>query len=406
MNQSAFLKRFLLLILITSSGKISASDYEIGQLSNEKLKVNISNTGKLLSVENYLASEKYAFISDAFELDTDLGILSNRHKKPTNVRKEKAHIIYQFDFDKVSVDLIYTIKGENSFIRRALKIVNNTPMRLKNVRMGKMMFSKPAEESIHYITFWMAPTVEFIRYNNGGIFTGIENPFYRAELDEEGVALNFEPGLILKSGEGYESEPQFIGVYKKSGVLIEDSDRPFRYPNGSGYVPIDRNESRAMRAFALDYLNLVQDNFLNINYQFFHPLPQMPKNDTDKLYFTKTIDAFKDIGGDMIIFKPLHPYKKPDAKTDYWNVIPEEKTTVTRQIVDYARQKGISYGFYMGIAAHGQEGNAAGLPFRTDKPEWKKKMLRAGELRITVLAVMSSMNGGFGYKTILSGNIS
>jgi hypothetical protein len=68
----------------------------------------------------------------------------------------------------------------------------------------------------------------------------------------------FEPGLILKAAEGYQSEPQFLGVYKRSGVMIEDSDRPFRYPNGSGYLPIDRNESRAMRAFALDYLAPVQ----------------------------------------------------------------------------------------------------------------------------------------------------
>ena len=36
------------------------------------------------------------------------------------------------------------------------------------------------------------------------------------------------------------------------------------------------------------------------------------------------------------------------------------------------RSKGISYGFYMGCAAHGGEGNAAGLNFRPDKPEWKK----------------------------------
>jgi hypothetical protein len=32
----------------------------------------------------------------------------------------------------------------------------------------------------------------------------------------------------------------------------------------------------------------------------------------------------------------------------------------------------MSYGFYLGCAAHGGEGNAAGLSFRPDKPEWKK----------------------------------
>jgi hypothetical protein len=172
---------------------------------------------------------------------------------------------------------------------------------------------------------------------------------------EKGVALSFEPGLILKVDEGYESEPQFIGVYKRSGILIQDSARPFRFANGSGHIPIDLNESRAMRAFAIDYLSPFQDNFLNINYQFFHPLPQMPVNDNDKSYFLNTIDTFADIEGDMIIFKPLHPYKKPDSETDYWNLLPEKENATARQIVEYAKKKGISYGFYMGVAAHGKD---------------------------------------------------
>ena len=97
-----------------------------------------------------------------------------------------------------------------------------------------------------------------------------------------------------------------MGVYRKSGVMIEDRGRDFRYnANASGYKPLDRNEIRAMRAFALDYLAPAQQNFLNINYQFFHPLPQMPHKDKDKDkdYFTKTIDTFSAIGGD----NPLSP---------------------------------------------------------------------------------------------------
>jgi hypothetical protein len=78
----------------------------------------------------------------------------------------------------------------------------------------------------------------------------------------------------------------------------------------------------------------------------------------DKWYLLKTIDTFADIGGDMSIFKPLHPYRKPDAATPYWNVLLDGETATARQIADYARKKGISYGCYMGCAAHGGEGNA------------------------------------------------
>lgn len=370
----------LLAVSFLSEGRAAAADIAANGLSNAKLNVSVSDAGKLLAIENRLASEIYAFDSDAFGIETDLGILSNLETKPTAVRKEQDRIVYQFQFDrlgprrsdKVGVALVYTLGPENGFFRRALKITNSTPLRLKNVRMGRTAFQHPADEVIHYLTFWMAPTVEFIRYRTGGMFTGIENPFYRTQLDEKGVALSYEPGLILKAGQGHESEPQFIGVYRRSGVMIEDSGRPFRYPNGSGHIPIDRNESRAMRAFALDYLAPAPNGFLNINYQFFHPLPQMPRSDADKFYFRKAIDTFADIGGNMIIFNPLHPYTKPDAGRGYWNVLPDDSAAPARQIADYATSKGISYGFYMGCAAHGGEGNAGGLPFRPDKPQWKK----------------------------------
>jgi hypothetical protein len=351
------------------------------ELANEKVRITVSEAGKLDSVENLLTSEICSFSSDAFTLDTDLGLFSNSKIRPTRTTAGKQCIVFHYEFGlgdahgtgSISADLVYTLTGNNGFFRRALSVSNAAPLRLKNLVFGATTFSTPARETVHYVTFIAAPTVEFIRYDKGGLFTGIENPYFKADLSEQGVALSFEPALILKAGEGYTSEPQFMGVYKKSGVTVEDSGRDFRYnSNGSGYKPIDRNEIRAMRAFALDYLSPVQKTFLNINYQFFHPLPQMPRTEKDKDYFTKTIDAFAGIDGDMIIFKPLHPYTKPDANKPFWDVVPDDPNHAARQVADYATGKGVSYGFYMGCAAHGNEGNAAGLNFRPDKPEWKK----------------------------------
>ena len=236
-------------------------------LANDKIRVTISDDGKLESVENLLASETYAFESDLFALDTDLGLLSNKVVKPARARKETGRVVYEFDFGqpakgKVSVDLAYTLGASNGFFRRSLKIANSTPLRLKNLLFGKTTFTTPSWETLHYVTFIAAPTVEFIRYDKGGLFTGVENPYFQADLSARSVALSFEPALILKPGEGYSSEPQFMGVYKKSGVMIEDSGREFRYnANGSGYKPLDRNENRAMRAFALDYLRRPKSTF-------------------------------------------------------------------------------------------------------------------------------------------------
>jgi len=366
----------LVVAVLASTPGVAAGSQVLG---NAKIRVTVSDGGSLESIENLLASEKYTFGSDVFALDTDLGVFSNRTTQPALVNKDAQQVEFRYELGsaggagKVGVSLVYSLRPENAFFRRCLKITNNTPLRLKNLVLGNTAFAKPASETVHYVTFIAAPTVEFVRHDKGGLFTGIENPFFNADLNDTGVALSFEPGLILKAGEGYTSEPQFMGVYKKSGVMVEDSGRDFRYnSNGSGYKPIDRNEIRAMRAFALDYLSPVQKTFLNINYQFFHPLPQMPRTEKDKDYFTKTIDTFSAIGGDMFIFKPLHPYTKPDANKPFWDVVPDDPNHAARQVADYATGKGMSYGFYMGCAAHGGEGNAAGLSFRPDKPEWKK----------------------------------
>ena len=138
----------VLVLLTISSGQMSAADVGTSQLVNKKLKVIISNTRKLLSVTNLLAGEKYSFASDEFELDTDLGLFSNRDTKPTSVQADPRRVVYRFEFGKVGVSLIYTLKGENSFFRRSLKIENKTPLRVKNLVLGRTKFAQAARETL------------------------------------------------------------------------------------------------------------------------------------------------------------------------------------------------------------------------------------------------------------------
>ena len=107
---------FLLSIFVTSvsSEEIDVTDSAINELSNEALKVIISNSGKLVSIENFLSLEKYSFLSDQFELNTDIGILSNKNKKPKFVKKNNDSIVYQFDYGDVYLELAYILKSENS----------------------------------------------------------------------------------------------------------------------------------------------------------------------------------------------------------------------------------------------------------------------------------------------------
>ena len=177
-------------------------------LANDKIRVALSDDGKLEAVENLLAAETYSFGSDSFALDTDLGMFSNATTSPVRVTADTQRIVYQFEFGpetaggvaSIKVDLIYTLSGDNGFFRRTLSVSNAAPRRLKNLVLGATAFARPAAEVVHYVTFIAAPTVEFIRHEKGSLFTGIENPYFKTDASEQGVTLGFEPALILKAG--------------------------------------------------------------------------------------------------------------------------------------------------------------------------------------------------------------
>jgi hypothetical protein len=337
------------------------------ELENASLKLTLSSRGAIERIENKLSSESLVFTSDQFVVEADGKHLSNEDAEITLIASQAT-----FTYPS-GITLTYTLEPACAFFRRQLTLSNASAVRLTKVTLGQSSFAEPVSEVVHYTTFIAAPTVEFLRQQRGGFFTGIENPFFQAESTTGSLALSYEPGLILQPHEGYTSEPQFVGVYRRNGVMVEDSGRMFRYnANGSGYKPLDRNEIRAMRAFALDYLAPTQDRFRSINYQFFHPLPLMPDAGWKKDYHLHALDVFAQIGGDMLIFRPLYRYTKPDERRAYWNVIPEDSGHPARQIVEHARAKNLGVGFYMGCAAHGKEGNAAGLPFRPEMTGWKK----------------------------------
>ncbi|MCF7848750.1 MAG: hypothetical protein K9M45_07875 [Kiritimatiellales bacterium] len=169
------------------------------RLANDKISVTVSEAGKLDSVENRLAGDTYRFNADTFLLETDQGVFSNATSQPSKVTAGKDRMAFSYAFSPgISVDLVYTLSNDNGFFRRTLSLSNATPLRLKNLVLGATAFARPAAEVVHYVTFIAAPTVEFIRHDKGGLFTGIENPYFKADVSEQGVALGFE--LTLNGG--------------------------------------------------------------------------------------------------------------------------------------------------------------------------------------------------------------
>jgi len=358
------------------------------EIANRFLRAGLSSNGTLTDIVNRGANEDYTISSDSFEVITNRGRFCSSDSSPVNTQSTPDRLCFDFNAGFCLIRLEYTFSAGNPWFKRRLRLSNIwQALALEKVVLGRTAFDD-ASQFINYDTFWYAPTVAFMRFRSGGIFTGIENPFFVATGNDREAVLAFEPGLILKPGEEYESEPQFIGVYRKSGVMVQDHNprtsigqRP-RFRNPCGHVPIDRAEVRAMQEFAKDYLDVQTDRFTFILYNFFHPLPQMPQpNSPEEAVHLKMIDMFHELGGDLIIFNPMYPYTRPQGKMyAFWDLGPDG--SAARKIMDHAAAMGLRFGYYMGCARHGSEGNACALPFAPERTEWKKiddKGVVAGE---------------------------
>jgi hypothetical protein len=287
------------------------------ELRNDYLAVLISDRGELQRVEDLQSSETYEVEADSFTIVTDWGSLSNRTTLPTSHEVVPDRARYTFSNGKLfEVVLEYTLALGHRYLRRRLSVEKiDVPLTLLKVEFGRTAFQTAPQEIIKYDTFRNAPTVDFLRWEKGGLFTGIENPFFEAHSTGRAIALSFEPALLLHAGENYESEPQFVGVYSKSGYMIRDHApktrlakdgvyRP-RFRNPSGYIPLDRNEIRVMSEFAAEYLQVSADRFLFILYCYWNPMPQLPSTEADEKEYYRMIDNFHELGGDLIILNPL-----------------------------------------------------------------------------------------------------
>ena len=241
---------------------------------------------------------------------------------------------------------------------------------------------KNKTDFVFYKSFIDAPAAAFIRCGDRGFYTGVENPFFTA-CDENGeIVISYQPSLVLKAGEEYESDPQFIGEYTCDGVLvrgrealnleaIQSGKMRQRFFNPCDGIALDTAEIKAMRTYVWEYLNVMEREFDNILYFFFYPKKQYPSTDEEITDYLDTIDRFQHIKGDIIAFNPHTKTTLPTEEKPYWELMPQG--SVAQKIYDYAVKKGLRCGYYMGCAFNGGGGNAALLPFMPHKTEWKKK---------------------------------
>ncbi len=242
-------------------------------------------------------------------------------------------------------------------------------------------FTEQPHDFIVYNSFINAPTAAFIRYGAMGFYTGVENPFFSAQKNGTEIVLTYEPSLVLKAGEIYESEPQFLGHYECTGKYIKEKEpinieglmhgirRP-RFFNPCGEIGLDIAEINAMRKYVQEYYDVIKNKFHNILYFFFYPKKQWPETSEEVKDYIDTIDRFAEMSGDMIVFNPHFKTTIPCVDKPYWELAPVNSNA--DRILRYAQNKGFSCGYYIGCAFNGAGGNAALLPYMPHEHSWKK----------------------------------
>lgn len=381
MNKKIFTTSFPRSIIIAVYGFfIGVYSLSGVSLENTSVKIVISGYGQIQSIHDRQMDHTYRIESDLFTFVTDQGTFTSGGARVLKVEKSPGRISFHYQFTSSrTICLEYLLRPEAAYIERSLTIsAGKEPLTIFKIELGKTTFSDSPEEVLVYNTFWNASTVTFLRWEKCGLFCGIENPFFRTQQNYKTVTFQYEPSLILEGNEAYSSDPQFIGLYTKSGKQIADYDpqtiyghRP-RFRNPDGHKPLDIAEIRAMQRFAADYLDVSLREFKFINYHFFFPLPQMPAPDSpEEKLLLKVVQTFSDLGGDMFMFNPMYPYSLPvENDTSYWEFGPEG--SAARIIMDEARSKNIGFGFYSGCGRYGASGNASALPFVPERKDWKK----------------------------------
>jgi hypothetical protein len=365
-------------------------------LRSRSLEVELLATGAIARITNRGARETYSLSQDTFVITTSSGVFSSRGLASEAVEEGTDGILsYRFRNQGEYVVLLrYRLAANGESIERWLEIEDlRIPLDLLKVEMGWAFEDRSPGEAVDYATFWNTPTTVFLRWPRGGLFTGIENPFFRTEVEKENISLTYEPSLLLKPGDTYESDPHYLGVYARSGRMLTDHSLPTltmnrpitRFRNPCGHIPLDCNEIQAMRRFVLGYLAPRSDQFTCALYMYWYPIEQLwevtssayPDNAELEAKYKRVVENVSELGGDLIIFNPLFPYSRPAADSSaYWNLAPENSSA--GRVLALAQEKGIDCGFYMGVAANGEQGNAAALPFAEEKPSWKKTDLAGG----------------------------
>ena len=316
-----------------------------------------ADRGVLASIDNRLTSEHLAVEGDEFAVTTE-----EFHATPQSFRlrslekKSEESLVATYDADARTVQAVYQLGSKNHFLVKKLIVTSHSSYRLKNLVISRPRFCGPALAIVKYPH--QKTVTYFGRSEKGGVFLGVEKPFDNSSLEDQTVTLGYAPSLKVKANETIESEPIYLGVYKRTPGEKPKPDLPLQ------------SESDAMVAMTTAVLGPPRHGFAPMACGWWCEMEHYTYKDAARVEAdNRSIDFLKDIGIDW--FSDNHPW---GGETERMNALRETDGYHPGPLVskkyEHARKVGVRVVFWPTMNNTHPWWSGKGQPFLFEKKEW------------------------------------
>jgi hypothetical protein len=335
-------------------------------LENDRMGLHFDQgTGTLTALENKLSGETYRVSGDEFGVEAvelRLGF-SDARLAAAELQDEAFRVRYESQ--RMTVEVTYTLAGENHFAEKRMTLTATRDYGLKNVLVSRPTFSAADLKMVEYRypKFKRPPGTEpistfFGRVPKGGFFTGVEMPFDASELEGTQVVLGYAPSLKVAAGERLECEPVYFGVYRRSPGDQEREGLPLE------------SESDAMVAMTSAILGPPRHGLVPMACGWHSEMEHFAYTSAEAVEADmKSLDFLAECGVDWL--SDSHPW---GGETEKMNALVGDQEyspgpLVTR-LLEHAQQRNIKVVMWPTMNNTHPWSRKTGKAFRPDKPEW------------------------------------
>jgi hypothetical protein len=206
-------------------------------LRSSKFEIAINPAdGKLISLTNKITGEDKSIGDTPFSIATDSGTADSGRARLSSSEHDATSASFEYVQSGLTIIVRYRVPAnDSSFFEKSLSVTNHTQSEvvLDAITLERLELT-PAPVFVHFHRAGFpasgvnpdSPINLFLRYKKGGIFMGIENPYFGLIESGRVLSLEFQPRWVLSPGETFTSDPAFLGVYRFAGLYAMKTSQP------------------------------------------------------------------------------------------------------------------------------------------------------------------------------------